>query len=150
MKKKWDLQSRLEFDKDEFENDKLINILLENRGIKTKKEIDAFLNPSLESLTPKNLEVNKKDLEKTIKRIKKAIKNKEKIIIFGDYDVDGITGTAILWESLNELGAKVMPYIQHRIEEGYGLSKIGIENLKKKYLLFLLGYVLLESLFLGH
>lgn len=119
--------------KQKLDTDELVRILLENRNIKTKKEINAFLNPSLESLTPKNLGINKKDLEKTIKRIKKAIENNEKIIIFGDYDVDGITGTAILWESLNELGAKVMPYIPHRIEEGYGLSKVGIDNVLKEF-----------------
>jgi len=61
-----------------------------------------------------------------------AIKNKEKIVIYGDYDVDGISGTAILWETLNLLGAKVMPYIPHRIGEGYGLSIRGIENIKNQ------------------
>ncbi len=49
--------------------------------------------------------------------------------MFGDYDVDGITGAAILWETLHALGAKVMPYIPHRIEEGYGLSVKGIQNI---------------------
>src|SRR3989344_1782074 len=58
--------------------------------------------------------------------------NEAEIVIFGDYDVDGICGTAILWETLNSLHAKVMPYIPHRIEEGYGLSETGIKNLKLK------------------
>ncbi|MBI4097506.1 MAG: single-stranded-DNA-specific exonuclease RecJ, partial [Candidatus Levybacteria bacterium] len=62
-----------------------------------------------------------------------AIEKKEQIIIFGDYDADGVSGTAILWETLNSLSANVMPYIPHRVEEGYGLSVKGIENLLKTF-----------------
>jgi len=131
--KKWDLQSSIKIDLEKFEYSDLINILLENRGIKSKKEINEFLNPTLETLTSKNLEINEKDLDLALKRIGEAIKNKEQIIIFGDYDVDGITGTAILWEALNAHGATVMPYIPHRIDEGYGLSIKGIDLVLEKY-----------------
>ncbi len=131
--KKWELQNKTKIDSEKFEYSNLVNILLENRGIKIKKEIEEFLNPTLENLTAENLGINKKDLDKSLVRIKKAIKNKEQIIIFGDYDVDGITGTAILWESLNSLKANVMPYIPHRIEEGYGLSIKGIDLVLEKY-----------------
>ena len=110
----------------------LVRILLENRGIKTKKEREEFLNPKLKSITIKSVGIDNKQLKKAIGRIQKAIKNKEKIIVFGDYDVDGICGTAILWETLNILGADVMPYIPHRIDEGYGLSSKGISNIKNK------------------
>src|SRR6185312_5413779 len=65
-------------------------------------------------------------------RIQKAIEKKEQIVVFGDYDVDGITGTAILWETLHALGAHVVPYIPNRIDEGYGLSIAGIENIQSK------------------
>ncbi len=106
----------------------VIKILLENRGLKTKKEIDEFLNPKLEDITIKNVGIDNKQLQKAIERIRKAIKNKERIVVFGDYDVDGICGTAILWETLNSLGARAMPYIPHRVEEGYGLSIKGIQN----------------------
>lgn len=108
----------------------LIDLLLENRGIKTKKEKKEFLNPSLDSLTPKNVGLNEKQLQIAIKRIKRALKNNEQIVVFGDYDVDGITGSAILWEVLHGLGAKVLPYIPHRVDEGYGLSKAGISNVQ--------------------
>lgn len=131
--KKLNLLSREKFEKRNFDSQKLIKIILENRGIKTKKEIENFLNPTLENFTTEGLGIDKKNLVTALRRIKKGIEEKEKIIIFGDYDVDGITGTAILWETLNKMQANVMPYIPHRIEEGYGLSIKGIENLKKEY-----------------
>lgn len=131
--KKWDLQSRLKINPQEFGIDELLKVLLENRGIKTKKEREEFLNPKIESLTADSLGIDKKGLAKSLKRIIKAIDKKEKIIIFGDYDVDGITGTAILWETLNKMSGNVMPYIPHRTNEGYGLSIKGIENLKKEH-----------------
>jgi len=109
-------------------NEDIIKILLENRGLKTKKEIDEFLNPKLEHATIGSVGIDKRQLRKAISRIQKAIKDKEKIVVFGDYDVDGICGTAILWETLNSLGARAMPYIPHRVEEGYGLSVKGIQN----------------------
>src|SRR3989344_7685823 len=113
--------SKFKINEAENVTESLIKILLENRGIKTKKEIEEFLNPKLDKVTPKSVGINIENLKKTLKRIKLAIKNEEQIVIFGDYDVDGICGTAILWETLNSLHAKVMPYIPHRIEEGYGL-----------------------------
>src|SRR3989344_4894829 len=66
-------------------------------------------------------------------KINNGVKNDEQIIIYGDYDVDGITASAILWEVLYKMGAKVTPYIPHRIDEGYGLSIKGISNVKVKY-----------------
>ena len=108
----------------------VIKVLLENRGLKTKKEKEEFLNPKLEAVTAKSVGIDSKNLKKAIQRIQLSIKNKEQIVIFGDYDVDGICGSAILWETLNDLGAKVLPYIPHRVEEGYGLSEIAISNIK--------------------
>lgn len=116
--------------KNNYEIKTLIKILLKNRGIKIEREIEEFLNPRLEKVTVKSVGIDSKQLKKAIARIKKAIKNKEQIIVFGDYDVDGICGTAILWETLNSLHAKVMPYVPHRIDEGYGLSAKGISNVK--------------------
>src|SRR5581483_6423316 len=101
-----------------------------NRGLTNKKDIEAFLHPDLTSVTTKSVGIDQTQLKKAIKRIEKAITDKEQIVVFGDYDVDGITGSAILWETLNSLGANVMPYIPHRKNEGYGLSIRGIDNLK--------------------
>ncbi|MBI2028338.1 MAG: single-stranded-DNA-specific exonuclease RecJ [Candidatus Levybacteria bacterium] len=131
-KKKWKILSESGIRNQKMGIRKLIKILLNNRGIKTKKETEGFLNPRLESVTVENVGINKKELKKAIIRIKDAIKKNEQIVIFGDYDVDGICGTAILWETLNKLGAKVIPYIPHRAEEGYGLSITGISNIKNK------------------
>ena len=130
--KKWKIQNKFRIQNSEFRIDKLIKILLENRGVKSKKEIEEFLNPKLSDVTAKSVGINKNQLEEAIKRINKAIRNKEEIIIFGDYDVDGICGSAILWETLTFLGAEVLPYIPHRLDEGYGLSETGIKNLKLK------------------
>jgi single-stranded-DNA-specific exonuclease len=131
--KKWILQSDKKFEKGTFKEGELLQVLLENRGIKSKQEIEEFLSPSLDLLNSENLGLDNQELNKSLDRVKKAIDTKEQVIVFGDYDVDGVTGSAILWETLNALGANVMPYIPHRIEEGYGLSKKGIDNLKEHY-----------------
>lgn len=123
--KKWKVLHKL---KDE----NIINVLLENRGIKTKKEIEEFLRPILEEVTVKSVGIDEKQLKKALKRIEEAIKKQEEIVVFGDYDVDGICGAAILWETLFARGAKVLPYIPHRVDEGYGLSIKGIENILPK------------------
>ncbi|MBI2018409.1 single-stranded-DNA-specific exonuclease RecJ [Candidatus Daviesbacteria bacterium] len=102
----------------------LIQQLLLNRGIKTNKEKQDFFNPNLASYK-KDLDIP--GIEKAQKRIFEAIKNNELIIVYGDYDVDGICGTAILYKGLTSLGVKVLPYIPHREKEGYGLSRIGLE-----------------------
>jgi len=128
--KKWKVLSKLRINDKGLMIKDLVKILLENRGIKTKKEVEEFLSPKLESVTIESVGIDNQQLKIAIKRINLAIKNKEEIVVFGDYDVDGICGTAILWETLNSLGAKVMPYIPHRVEEGYGLSERGIDNLK--------------------
>ncbi len=127
--KKWNIQNNFQFSIFNFQLDRLVNILLENRGVKNKKEIDDFLNPKLEKVTIKSVVIDSKQLKITLKRIKQALEKKEQIIVFGDYDVDGICGTAILWETLNNLGANVLPYIPHRVDQGYGLSIKGIEDL---------------------
>lgn len=124
--KKWQIENKTK-------NGDLIKMLLENRGIKTKAEIERFLNPKLSEVTTQAVKISSQGLKKALTRIIKAIKNKERIIVFGDYDVDGICGTAILWETLNTLGANVLPYIPSRFEEGYGLSEAGINNLKEKH-----------------
>src|SRR3989344_2751103 len=109
----------------------IINILLENRGIKTDKEKKEYFNPtSPEKITLKELGISDESVNKAIKRIKKAIDKNEQIIIYGDYDADGICATAILWEALYSLTKKVIPYIPNRFEEGYGINAKSIENIK--------------------
>src|SRR3989338_4294793 len=108
----------------------IIQVLLQNRGLKNKKEIEKFLYPDLQTLSPESIGLNKKELDKAYKRILAAIENKESIIVYTDYDVDGICAGALVWETLFDLGARVLPYVPHREKEGYGLSEKGIEHLK--------------------
>lgn len=122
-------QSEIKND-DEIKDQEIINILLKNRKIKNKEE---FLSP----LSP--LKINliefgfKKEWQKTIKILKQIKNNNQMIVVYTDYDADGITGGAILWETLYLLGFKVMPYVPHRKKEGYGFSIKGIETIKKQF-----------------
>ena len=105
-------------------SDDLIEQFLINRGIKTEAEKEKFFSGRL---TDFEKELNLPGIPKAKARIEKAIKDGELIIAFGDYDVDGIAGAAVLYMGLTKLGAKVLPYIPHREKEGYGLSKLGLE-----------------------
>lgn len=110
------------------DEEKLLEILFKNRNLTSKSEIEDFLNPSLEKLKQMDFE----DMPKTLSRIESAIKNKEKIIVYSDYDADGISAAAILWETLSVLNANVLPYIPNRLTEGYGFSKDAITKLSKQ------------------
>ncbi|MEK7112216.1 MAG: single-stranded-DNA-specific exonuclease RecJ, partial [Patescibacteria group bacterium] len=97
--------------------------LLRNRGVKGDKAKKEFLSPTLpEKLSLKSLGINKFQVKKAVERIKKAGRKGEMIIVYGDYDADGICATAILWERLYSLGLNVLPYIPERFSEGYGLN----------------------------
>lgn len=130
MMKKWEILSSENTPKDP---DAIVNLLLKQRGIITEKDRKVFLDPDLADVTPEVVKLSSPEITKTLKRLQKAKDNKELIIVYGDYDVDGITGTAILWESLIALGFEVMPYIPHRVDEGYGLSKVGIANVCQQF-----------------
>lgn len=93
--------------------------LLLNRGISDFDNAQAFLRPSLLALADPSIIPG---LTAAAGRIAKAIRDREKIVIYGDYDVDGITATSILWHGITLLGGEVSTYIPHRIEEGYGLN----------------------------
>ncbi len=113
--------------------DIIVETLLKNRGIKTKKEREKFLNPSLSDLRIDSTGIDLGELSKACQRIKKAIKNQESIVVYADYDVDGICAGAIVWEAIYGTYRKVMPYIPDRRKEGYGFSKIGLDYIKKEY-----------------
>lgn len=132
--KKWEIFNKSKVKSRKSKVEDIVKILLENRGLKTKKDIEFFLNPPDPStFTPKDVGIDKASLTKAIKRIQKAIKGKESIVIYADYDADGITAGAIMWETIHALGASVMPYIPHRVEEGYGLSIKGIDMVREQY-----------------
>ena len=94
-------------------------MILVNRKIVSEKDAYAFLNPSLNNIRPP---FAIKDIDAAVHRIYEALTRHEKILIFGDYDVDGITATTILLEFFQYTGANVSYYIPHRSKEGYGLQ----------------------------
>ncbi len=102
---------------------KLALNLLYRRGYQDKSAIEEFLNPSLARLhNPRLLP----DMERAVERILDALKKNDRILIYGDYDVDGTCGTALLVRVLSKIGANVSFYIPHRELEGYGLSETGV------------------------
>ncbi len=104
----------------------LLAQVLINRGVTNSDTASMFLRPKLTELIDP---LRMPGIEPAVERIKQAVVNKEKITVYGDYDVDGITGVSILWELLRLLGADVDYYIPHRIEEGYGLNAEAVRTL---------------------
>jgi len=133
MAKKWIGQESLCLTvKGEERRKEIFGKLLKLRGIGSKKEAEEFLNPSNPAeIKLADFGIDKAEVKKAVARIKKAIRDKEEVVIYGDYDADGVTATVVLWEVLYRLGVKVIPYIGKR-EEGYGLNKVGISRIKKK------------------
>ena len=108
-----------------FNISELVATILVNRGITDDKEIEIFLKPTRDDFhNPMTLP----DIEKAILRIEKAINNQEKVIIYGDYDVDGITSITVLKKFLEERGLKTDYYIPNRLDEGYGLNDEAIKK----------------------
>jgi single-stranded-DNA-specific exonuclease len=111
---------------DRLKTSPVIAQVLLNRGIDQPEDCFAFLRPSLKCLHDPNLLPN---LPKATERIARAIREREKVVIYGDYDVDGITATAILWHAISRLGGEVDYYIPHRIDEGYGLNSAALNEI---------------------
>lgn len=114
MKKDWILESTGLNEKS------LIKRLLISRGIKTDEEIKEFLNPLEMVITSPNVFT---DMQKTVERLSTAIENNETIIIYGDFDADGVTSTSVLYKTLKFLGANVHYFIPDRENEGHGFDK---------------------------
>lgn len=127
--KKWEILAELNQQGNTCDEQEVVRIILRNRGITTEEEKQVYLHPSLNEVTVDSVGIDTSQLEKTIARLKAAYEKKEGIVVYGDYDVDGITGTAVLWETLHQLGLHALPYIPHRTGEGYGLSIKGIEKI---------------------
>jgi len=132
MKKRWQI---LEDNKDKtlsLQNSLKINYslcsILVQRGIDTYDKAKQFFRPQLSELHSPWL---MKDMEKAVTRILEAINNKERILVFGDYDVDGTTSVAAMYQFLISIYSEVDYYIPHRYKEGYGVSKLGIEYAKE-------------------
>lgn len=102
----------------------LLSTLLVQRGVKTFEDARSFFRPKLLQLHDPFL---MKDMDKAVYRVEKAIRNHEKILIYGDYDVDGTTAVALVYTFLKSIYREVGFYIPDRYSEGYGVSKTGIE-----------------------
>ncbi len=139
MKKKWQYyQQNKELVKQISENHNISTLLAQiliNRNIVDDSQIDIFLQPKRNDFHDPFLML---DMEKATDRIMQAIKNKEKTIIYGDYDVDGITSITVLKKFLQERGLETDYYIPNRLEEGYGLNVDAIQEIaQKKYKLMI-------------
>jgi single-stranded-DNA-specific exonuclease len=103
----------------------IIAAILVNRNLEALEGASKFLRPSIEHLRPP---CGLKDMPAAVERVARAIEKREKIMIFGDYDVDGVTATSILFDFLSKAEADVSYYIPHRIEEGYSLKADHIDK----------------------
>lgn len=127
--KRWDIKqsdlSRQKYLSDSLSISPIISQLLINRGMRDIDNIRAFLNSNISELyNPFLME----GMHEAVSRIKRAIDKKEKILIHGDYDTDGVTATALLFFTLQEFGVEPAYYIPDRITEGYGLGANGAEE----------------------
>ena len=130
MNKKWEYygkeDEKVEKIQQEFGLSRLLSTILVNKGLETKEEIEVFLNPTRKDFHDPYL---MPDMEIAVKRIIQAIENQEKVIIYGDYDVDGITSITVLKKFLSDRGLEVDSYIPNRLDEGYGLNKAAIDKI---------------------
>lgn len=128
MEKRWKILSADKSSRDHLQN--TLNIhpaiceILVQRGIRTFDEAKFFFRPSLSDLHDPRL---MKDMDKAVERIVQAIQKKEKILVFGDYDVDGTTAVASIYRFFKKIHSSLDFYIPHRYREGYGVSKAGID-----------------------
>lgn len=107
---------------------RIVSAILLNRGIDSE-QIGVYLKKSMADIINPTLML---DMDKAVSRITKAIENKEKTVVYGDYDVDGITATALLYEFLQSAGADVEYYIPDRKDEGYGINIMAVNKLYKR------------------
>lgn len=128
--KKWTLKHKGKIEESDlskkFKISPEISQILSNRGIDNEKDAEIFMNPSLEYLRDPFL---MKDMKKATDRIKKAIENKERIYIYGDYDVDGVSSTSVLYLYFKSIDFPVKYYIPNRLEEGYGINEDAIKKI---------------------
>lgn len=106
----------------------LVVQILYNRGIITPEQVDAFFAPDTLIGNPFRL----RGVNEAVDRLRRAIRAGEFIAVYGDFDTDGVTATALLVQVLQALGAQVQPYIPHRIDEGYGLNCEALQQLQAR------------------
>ena len=125
----WSLPADLETDALSGHVPPAIAQVLVRRGIDTPQRLSALVDPP-HKLPYDPLRITGMDI--ALKRLYAAVNNGERVGIFGDFDVDGITGTAIISEGLTSLGVPVTPYLPHRVDEGHGLSNAAIDTMSQQ------------------
>ena len=132
MIKKWQIyesnNEKIEEISKKYNLNKLLATILVNRNIE-ENQIETYLNPNRKNFHDPFL---MPDMEIAVNRILKAMENKEKIIIYGDYDVDGITSITVLKSFLKDRGIDVDQYIPNRLEEGYGLNNPAVKKIAEQ------------------
>ncbi len=132
-KKRWVLKSQeketIEYLAKELSLHPLVIRVMLNRGLCSREEMQSFLHPQLSDFHDPFL---LKDMAKAVERICLAVEKKERIAIYGDYDVDGITSVSVLYLALRELGADVTYFIPDRLKEGYGVNSKVIRRLQQE------------------
>lgn len=133
MNKKWEFyeknEEKVEEIQKKFKLSRLLATIIANKELKNNDEIEVFLKPTRKDFHDPYL---MPDMEIAVNRIIKAINNQEKVIIYGDYDVDGITSITVLKKFLADRGLEVDSYIPNRLDEGYGLNKNAIDYIVSK------------------
>ncbi|MDD4576310.1 MAG: single-stranded-DNA-specific exonuclease RecJ [Bacteroidales bacterium] len=135
MKKRWVILDKQENQKTDELSKQLNNLhpilvrLLVQRQIDTKEKVKAFFKPTLKNLHDPFL---MKDMDKAVSRLDKAIKNQEKILVYGDYDVDGTSSVALMYSFVKTYDSNIEYYIPDRYKEGYGISIESIEYAKEQ------------------
>ena len=131
LNKNWKIKEKIKVDENILQeaNSKLVAQLLLQRGINTPQKIKNFLNPSKMEISSPFVFT---DMEKVVERIFLAIDNKEKIIVYGDFDADGVTSTSLLLKTLKKINADVDFYIPNREKENHGLNTKALVKLLAK------------------
>ena len=132
MIKKWEIydsnEQKVKEICDKYNLNKIIGKIIVNRNVTSDEDVRIFITPTRDDFHDPFLF---KGMDIAVDRILQAINNKEKILIYGDYDVDGITSTTVLKKYLQERGGIVNTYIPNRLNEGYGLNKEAIKKIKE-------------------
>lgn len=131
MAKHWELKSKApqEYMREHGNRHQLLAQLLFNRGLAEEGSIEAFLHPQYEAMHSPFLF---RDMQKTVERIWRAVEQNEKIVVYGDYDADGVTATAILVQAFRYIGVEARWYMPDRFSEGYGLNLEAFQKLKQE------------------
>jgi single-stranded-DNA-specific exonuclease len=144
MNKKWEVCQEDEEKVIELANKSHLSMLLAsiliNRNINTSEKVEQFVNPTRNDFHDPFL---MPDMDKAVDRILKAINTNEKVMIYGDYDVDGITSITVLKKFLLDRGLEAGEYTPNRLEEGYGLNKEAVKSIHEQ------GYTLMITVDCG-